>query len=129
MPLNIHMFCDKIFVESYTKDVKALDNNSRYTDTNPDIPNFNSRQEMDIIRQNEDLERQARLKRAAALRRQEIIRQKRIKQIKETVTAWAILLFIVISVIAIIVGIFSSSKDDGKGKGKDNKAKSAGSGG
>lgn len=124
MPLNIHMFYDKIFVESYTKDVKALDNNSRYTDTNPDIPNFNSRQEMDIIRQNEDIERKARLKRAAALRRQEIIRQKKLKQIKETVTAWAILIFIVISVIAIIVGIFSSSKDDGKGKGKDNKASS-----
>ncbi len=93
-----------------------MDNNQRQPDLNPDIPDFGSRQEMDLIRHNEDLERQARLKRAAALQKQERLRQRRIKQLKETVTAWAILIFIVIAVIAIIISIASSGDD----KDKDN---------
>jgi len=83
--------------------------NRQNKDLNPDVPSFGARQEMDIIRQNEDEQRLARQKRAAALRRQEMIRRRKMEQLKQTVTAWAILIFIVVAVIAIISGIFSSA--------------------
>lgn len=100
-----------------------MDNNSGYNDHNPDIPNFGTRQEMDIIRQNEQFERQERLKRAALLQRQERIRRRKLQQLKQTITAWSILIFVVICVVSIIVGIVSSvnNKNDGKKSG-ENKA-------
>ena len=110
-------------MDNYAKDVKHLDNRPGYNEQNPDIPNLGTRQEMDMIRRNEELERQTRLRRAAEMRRRERIRQKKIQLLKQTITAWAILLFVVISIIAIIVGIFSSSGDK-KGKSDDKNAAS-----
>lgn len=110
-------------MDNYAKDVKHLDNRPGYNEQNPDIPNFGTRQEMDMIRRNEELERQTRLRRAAEMRRRERIRQKKIQLLKQTITAWAILLFVVISIIAIIVGIFSSSGNK-KGKSDDKNAAS-----
>ena len=106
--------------------MSILNNNNGYNEHNPDIPNFGSRQQMDEIRQNEYLERQARLKRAAVLQRQQRLRQKRIEQLKQTITAWAVLAFIVIAIIAIIVGIVSSARGgDDKGGRENNKASEA----
>ena len=84
-----------------------MNDNGYGNNRNPDIPDFNSRRDMDTIRRNEDYERQIRMKRAAMLQKQQRLKQLRQQQIKQAVTAWAILLFVVFAVIAILTGIFN----------------------
>lgn len=91
-----------------------MNNNGSFNGKNQNNPYYGTRQEMDSIRQNEQMHAINRQKESARLRREERIRRKKIKMIKEAITAWAILIFIVVSIIAIICGIVSAvrNKDD-----------------
>ena len=69
---------------------------------------FENSREIERIRENEKLERQRRAKRIAQNKRLEMRKRARIKRIKETISAWAILLGIVAVIIAVICMIVSS---------------------
>ena len=72
-----------------------------------DLVDFSANSEMQRIRENERIEREKRMKRAAELRRAEAIKRKKIARIKQMVTAWAILIFGVVALIALISGVVS----------------------
>ena len=99
-----------------------MNNNNGYNGNYGNNPDYGSRQEMDSIRQNERMNQLNRQKESARLQREERIRRKKMKIIKDAITAWAILIFIVVSVIAIISGIISActanDDDDDTTEGK-----------
>lgn len=72
-----------------------------------DLVSFSPNKEMEAIREQERIEREKRRIRAAQLRRAEILRRRRIEQIKQTVLAWGILIFAIVVVVALIMGIVS----------------------
>ena len=69
---------------------------------------FENSREIERIRQNEMIEREKRAKRIAHNKRMEMKRQARIKQLKDTISAWAMLLGGVAVIIAIICMLVSS---------------------
>ncbi len=69
---------------------------------------FENSKEIDRIRENEMLERERRAKRIAHNKRVEMKKQARIKQMKDTISAWAMLLGGIAVVIAIICMLVSS---------------------
>lgn len=87
-----------------------------------EIAGIGSENEIDEIRRNEAIGRRARQKRAAEIRRRERLRQKKLKRLKDTITAWAILIFIIAAIVAVAIVFFSSGKKDDVDTADDGKA-------
>ncbi len=77
-----------------------------------DLVDFSANREMEEIRRNELIAKEERRKRAAEIRRREMIRQKKIARIKRAIFAWCALVFAVIVIVAVIIGIVSAFGDD-----------------
>lgn len=72
-----------------------------------DLVDFSSNRETDRIRENERIEREKRRKRAAEIRRQEIIKRKKRERLMQMISAWGLVLIVTAGVVASIVGIVS----------------------
>lgn len=87
-------------------------NNDNNRSREIDLVDFSSSAEMSRIREQERLEREAREKQAYRLKRAELIRRKRMQQMKETVMAWSVVALVVLILVAVIAGIASSCSKD-----------------
>ena len=73
-----------------------------------DLVDFTSNREMDMIRENERIEREKRKKRAAEIRRLEIIKQKKRQRLQQMIIAWGIVVLAVLCIVAVIIGVVSA---------------------
>ena len=82
-----------------------------------DLVDFSANKEMDIIRENERIEREKRRRRVEQERRAEMRRRRQIERIKQAVIAWTLLIVCVVAVVFLVIGIvslFNGGSDEGE---------------